>query len=207
MHFSKIAISLGLLATAAVAAPRSFQERSPVVAREIVDLGVTPLSAGELGKREIIDLGVTNDGSQDLEKRGKSNYISSCGHNWMPIEDDKSKSHSGYRSAVEQYCYHVTHSQDGLPTVIGAGQKHAAIVKGGYYLKGDVPAAVDFEIHNKMKDGDHTPNQADCETYLMKMADSSSKCYGSKNKDTKGGTWQIGSDEVSYHALPNANST
>lgn len=144
MHFSKIAISIGLLATAATAAPRSFEERSPLLVGEIVDLGVTPLSAGDLEKRDIIDLGVTND-SDDLEKRGKSNYISSCGDNWMPIADDKSKSHSGYKSAVEQYCYHVTHSQDGLPTVIGAGQKHAAIVKNGYYLKGDVPAAVDCE--------------------------------------------------------------
>lgn len=144
MHFSKIAISIGLLATAATAAPRSFEERSPLLVGEIVDLGVTPLSAGDLEKRDIIDLGVTND-SDDLEKRGKSNYISSCGDNWMPIADDKRKSHSGYKSAVEQYCYHVTHSQDGLPTVIGAGQKHAAIVKNGYYLKGDVPAAVDCE--------------------------------------------------------------
>jgi hypothetical protein len=58
-----------------------------------------------------------------------------------------------------------------------------------------------------MKDGDHTPNQSDCVTYLMKMADPDSKCYGSKNKDTKGGTWQIGSDDVSYHALPESNAT
>ncbi|GLI81356.1 hypothetical protein PoHVEF18_009733 [Penicillium ochrochloron] len=207
MYFSKIAFPLGLLATAASAAPSSFQQPSSIVTREIIDYGVSPLGAGNLEKREIIDLGLTNDGTDDLEKRGKSNYVSSCGKNWMPIADDKSKSHSGYRSAVEQYCYHVTHSQDGLPTIIGHGQKHAAIVKGGYYLKGDVPAAVNFEIHNKMKDGDHTPNQSDCETYLMKMADTDSKCYGSKNKDTKGGTWQIGSDDVSYHALPEANST
>ncbi|KAJ5757549.1 uncharacterized protein N7511_006243 [Penicillium nucicola] len=207
MYFSKITMSIGLLVAATSAAPSSFPQLSSVAAREIVDYGVSPLSATDLEKREIIDLGVTTDGSDDLEKRGKSNYVSSCGSNWMPIADNKSKSQSGYQSAVEQYCYHVTHSQDGLSTVIGAGQKHAAVVKGGYYLKNDVAAAVDFEIHNKMKDGDHVPNQSDCEIYLMKMADSDSKCYGSKNKDTKGGTWQIGSDDVSYHALPKANST
>jgi predicted lipoprotein with Yx(FWY)xxD motif len=142
MYFSKIAFSLGLLATAASAAPSSFQQRSSVVTREIIDYGISPLSAGDLEKREIIDLGFTSDSTDDLEKRGSSNYVSSCGKNWMPIADDKSKSHSGYRSAVEQYCYHITHSQDGLPTVIGHGQKHAVIVKGGYYLKGDIPAAV-----------------------------------------------------------------
>lgn len=57
-----------------------------------------------------------------------------------------------------------------------------------------------------MTDSDHTPDQADCETYLMKIADTSSSCYGSKNKDTKGGTWQINNDDVSY-ALPQANAT
>jgi hypothetical protein len=146
MYFSKIAISLSLLVTATSAAPSSFAQRSSVVAREIIDYGVSPLSAADIEKREIIDLGVSNAGPDDLEKRDKSNYVSSCGKNWMPIADDKSKSHSGYQSAVEQYCYHVTHSQDGLSTVIGAGQKHAAIVKGGYYLKGDIPAAVDCKF-------------------------------------------------------------
>ncbi|KAF1959353.1 hypothetical protein CC80DRAFT_406684, partial [Byssothecium circinans] len=38
-----------------------------------------------------------------------------------------------------------------------------------------------------------------------------SKCFGSGNKDTKGGTWQVGDEEVSYHALgkkipPTANA-
>lgn len=146
MYFSKIAISFGLMATAASAAPSSYQQRSSIVTREIIDYGISPLSAADLEKREIIDLGFSDDGTEDLEKRGKNNYISSCGKNWMPIADDKSKSHSGYQSAVEQYCYHITHSQDGLPTVIGAGQKYAVIVKGGYYLKGDVPAAVNCKL-------------------------------------------------------------
>lgn len=39
----------------------------------------------------------------------------------------------------------------------------------------------------------------------MKLAsqpgDSSTSCYGTTNKDTKGGTWQIGTDQISYHAL------
>lgn len=146
MYFSKIAFPLGLLATAASAAPSSFQQHSSIVTREIIDYGSSPLSPGDLEKREVIDLGITNDGPDDLEKRGNSNYVSSCGKNWMPIADDKSKSHSGYQSAVEEFCYHITHSQDGLPTVIGAGQKHAVVVKGGYYLKGDIPALVGCKI-------------------------------------------------------------
>lgn len=39
----------------------------------------------------------------------------------------------------------------------------------------------------------------------MKMTDpkaNGSNCYGSKNKDTKGRTWQVGSSKISYHALP-----
>jgi hypothetical protein len=41
----------------------------------------------------------------------------------------------------------------------------------------------------------------------MKMTNPSAKYYGSKNKDTKGGPWQISSNGVGYHTLPMANST
>lgn len=46
--------------------------------------------------------------------------------------------------------------------------------------------------------------EQDCKDYLMKIADESSECWGSRNKDTKGGTYQDGTADagVSYHALP-----
>ncbi|KAI2790601.1 hypothetical protein POX_d06122 [Penicillium oxalicum] len=203
MYFSKIIISIGLLLSVVNAAPSFIQRRSAMPAPRIIDLGISDLDAGDLEKREIIDLGITDDTSNDFEKRS-SNYVSSCGSNWMPIADHDHK--LGYRSAVKEFCYHVTHSSDGLNTVIGPHQKHAIIIQGGYYLKGDIPAAVNFEIHNKQRDGNHTPNQSDCETYLMKMADPNASCFGRINKDTKGGTWQINGGAVSYHALPDASS-
>lgn len=39
----------------------------------------------------------------------------------------------------------------------------------------------------------------------MKMAEDGQSCYGDDNSDTKGGTWQIGSNDISYHALPGKN--
>lgn len=39
----------------------------------------------------------------------------------------------------------------------------------------------------------------------MKMAESGQSCYGEDHNDSKGGTWQIGSDDISYHALPGKN--
>lgn len=64
------------------------------------------------------------------------------------------------------------------------------------------------EIHNKYSDANHTPDITTCEAYLMEMTDAKANgknCYGSKNKDTKGGTWQVGSSKISYHALPAKN--
>lgn len=45
---------------------------------------------------------------------------------------------------------------------------------------------------------------AKCKEYLKKLGATGSTCYGSDHKDTKGGTFQVGNNDVSYHALPNA---
>jgi hypothetical protein len=45
---------------------------------------------------------------------------------------------------------------------------------------------------------------AKCKDYLKSMSKDSSKCYGGlPHDDTKGGTYQVGNDAVSYHALGN----
>ena len=40
-----------------------------------------------------------------------------------------------------------------------------------------------------------------CKTYLNTLSASGGKCYGAQDKDTKGGTYQIGNSDISYHAL------
>ncbi|KAF2229414.1 hypothetical protein EV356DRAFT_420911, partial [Viridothelium virens] len=137
-----------------------------------------------------------------LEKRKKSNYISSCGKNWMPVGDDRNKQWQGYNSSVDAFCYHTTHTLDNDDTIVGPKQKYGVTVQNGFALTGGTPASIDFEIHNNMKDGTHTVNEDDCKTYLENIAVVNGKCYGKKNKDTKGGTWQVGEKIVSYHALP-----
>lgn len=43
----------------------------------------------------------------------------------------------------------------------------------------------------------------DCKNYLLALSADGGKCSGANNHDTKGGTWQVGNNAVSYHALGN----
>ncbi len=45
------------------------------------------------------------------------------------------------------------------------------------------------------------PTAEACKGYLKKLSEKDGKCYGEVNQDTKGGTWQVGSNAISYHAL------
>lgn len=40
-----------------------------------------------------------------------------------------------------------------------------------------------------------------CKEYLNALSEDGGECSGSDHKDTKGGTWQVGDEDVSYHAL------
>lgn len=46
-----------------------------------------------------------------------------------------------------------------------------------------------------------TRSAADCVNYLNTLSADGGKCSGADNKDTKGGTYQVGNEDVSYHAL------
>ncbi|XXH04117.1 hypothetical protein Hte_010529 [Hypoxylon texense] len=215
MHSSTISLILAATAGLVASTPTYVDQGvSDINARTYVDQGISKADPNsdkkaKRGRFEIIDLGVRDLTPEEmfgtLAERKTTDGISSCGKNWMPVgnADDG----NGYNSAVDEYCYHVTHAFDNKPTVIGPGQKHAALVKDGYKLKGGVPAQVDFEIHNKMGDGVHTPDEDNCKTYLKKMSNGDSKCYGSKNQDTKGGTWQVGKEAISYHGLPGSKTS
>lgn len=58
---------------------------------------------------------------RSLEKRVESDYVSSCGSTWVPVNDYQSGGRSwiGYESAVTAFCLHMTSDYDGNPTVIG----------------------------------------------------------------------------------------
>ena len=57
------------------------------------------------------------------------------------------------------------------------------------------------EIHNRKRNQGHIPYYKDCYYYLTRMSQPDSECFGNKHQDTKGGTWQVGSHAISYHAL------
>ncbi|KAK9772694.1 putative Ecp2 effector protein domain-containing protein [Seiridium cardinale] len=148
-----------------------------------------------------------------------SDYISSCGKNWVPIDDFKNNErwYMGYREAVKLFCTHITSDYEGKAATVGpkayAGttiytndaQEQIGLDNGKKPSESVTPGHIEFEIHNKQKSGDHTPTLDNCRLYLMKMAETGQSCYGEDNSDTKGGTWQIGSMDISYHALPAKN--
>ena len=75
-----------------------------------------------------------------LQKR-KSDYISSCGSEWMLV--------TSYQKAVDMYCSHVTQTKDGYPIMIGPGDIHSATIDGVQLTKGEsgptVPGSVECE--------------------------------------------------------------
>lgn len=105
----------------------------------------------------------------------------------------------GYASAVQTFC-----SAANGKTVKAGGFLSLAtevFLNGGkspsqYGILG----FVNFEVHNKIK-SDHTISKDDCVRYLNALSADGGKCSGATNKDTKGGTWQVGPDGISYHAL------
>lgn len=106
----------------------------------------------------------------DLEKR-KSDYISSCGSEWVPVNDFTSggRKYIGYKTAVDLFCTHITSDYEGQPAVIGpkayAGttiytndaQQQIGIDNGKDPSQSVTPGHIEFEIHNKQDKGSHTP--------------------------------------------------
>ncbi|KAJ8122358.1 hypothetical protein ONZ43_g1427 [Nemania bipapillata] len=132
--------------------------------------------------------------------------ISSCSDTWMAIPDigigGGTDLRTGFTSAVNKFCSmaagKTVKSQDYLSMAT------EVFLNGGmnpmtYGLLGYVY----FEIHNKLSTT-HTVDAASCKTYLSTLSASGGKCFGTTNMDTKGGTYQVGTNGVSYHALGNA---
>ncbi|RDL41733.1 uncharacterized protein BP5553_01712 [Venustampulla echinocandica] len=209
MHFLTIG-SLSCMAALALAAPTVSTTSNADLAERFTFEDYSGTSSAD-DKREITfedysgTLSNADKRSPDVLEARKSSHISSCGDNWMPIKDTYSPAGSGYESAVNAWCYHITHPMDDTPSIIPPKGILGSRIAGGFFLKGHVPGVVDFEIHNKKSNGEHKPDEGNCKNYLMQMATKGNKCYGSKNIDTKGGTYQVeGDGEISYHALPRA---
>jgi hypothetical protein len=98
------------------------------------------------GEFEILDLGVRNITEPSPVSKRDNDFVQSCGprSGWMPVDDVKTGSSpgSGYKTAVAAYCYHVTHSLDNQPTVLGHGQSTSSLVFSGYVLTNGKPAQV-----------------------------------------------------------------
>ncbi|KAI1421662.1 hypothetical protein F5Y12DRAFT_766352 [Xylaria sp. FL1777] len=138
-------------------------------------------------------------------KTAVTDDISSCSSTWMAIPDvtigSGTDQRTGFTTAVNKFC-DMAHgstvkSQDYLSMAtevfLNGGMNPSKYGLLGY---------VYFEIHNKLS-STHTVDATSCKTYLGKLSAVGGKCYGTTNGDTKGGTYQVGTNGVSYHALGN----
>ncbi|KAF2827116.1 hypothetical protein CC86DRAFT_382144 [Ophiobolus disseminans] len=167
--------------------------------------------------------------SSPLSRRKEADKISSCGpkSGWMPVADHDMHLDVqmwGYQSAVKEFCHRAAYGLNlegsATPVVVGAGrriqytirwQNEKAMqdnIRGARVgLKGAQPGHVLFEVNNKRSKGDYTMIESDCNIYLMHMAIPGQDCYGSKNADTKGGTWQMEENKLTFNAFPVADSS
>ncbi|RYP46605.1 hypothetical protein DL768_007227 [Monosporascus sp. mg162] len=138
-----------------------------------------------------------------LQTLAKRDGISSCWKHWMAIDDvliaDGGDSRKGYNTAVDEFCEQADGRNVGPDGYLSLATE--VFLNGGkdpemYGLLGYVY----FEVHNK-QGSDHTVEKEKCKDHLKKLSEEGGRCYGSSNKDTKGGTWQVGDNAVSYHAL------
>ncbi|KAI0166636.1 hypothetical protein GGR57DRAFT_510242 [Xylariaceae sp. FL1272] len=129
--------------------------------------------------------------------------ISSCGSAWMAIPDvtigSNTDSRTGFTTAANKFCSMA----NGLTV---ASQGYLSMATEVFLDGGGNPPAYGllgylyFEIHNKQSTA-HVVNKASCQTYLNTLSDTGGQCYGSDHGDTKGGTYQVGAEAISYHAL------
>jgi hypothetical protein len=136
-------------------------------------------------------------------KDTKCNYISSCGNKayWMPVTDftGQTQSFPGYQTVVTNFC------NNAAGAVIAPGYKYKDIWavgmdQGGDPSKKGKAGYLNFEINNKFTDT-HYVSRENCIKALMALAAPGQDCYGPDNQDCKGGTFQVGKDQISYHAL------
>lgn len=141
----------------------------------------------------------------------------------------------GFNSTINAFCNSMAYDQDGNPIIVPAGKYASTVRRfelessqsgSRVALKNEVPGHITcklasilvtiyaytktsaVEIHNKQKDAEHRVDANSCVQYLTALTNPTANgknCYGSKNDDTKGGTWQVGADAVSYHAFPASN--
>ncbi|KAI1442281.1 hypothetical protein F5Y02DRAFT_263609 [Annulohypoxylon stygium] len=131
--------------------------------------------------------------------------ISSCGSTWMPRDDvtiaQGTDTRPGFSTAVKAFCT-AANGQ----TVQANGYLSMAtevFLNGGKDPSSyGVLGFVYFEVHNK-ESSNHTISTDSCQNYLLALSADGGKCSGQTNHDTKGGTWQVGNNGVSYHALAN----
>ncbi|CAH0040888.1 unnamed protein product [Clonostachys rhizophaga] len=147
----------------------------------------------------------TEEVDDDLVTIQATNDISSCGDEWMPRDDVKigqgTDTRPGFSTAVQKFCSAVN-GQVVKPSGYVSLATEIFLSSGKAPTSYGIQGYVYFEVHNK-ESSDHTISLDSCKQYLLALSKDGGKCSGETNKDTKGGTWQVGNNGISYHALGN----
>ncbi|RYP91551.1 hypothetical protein DL770_002331 [Monosporascus sp. CRB-9-2] len=147
---------------------------------------------------------VANASPLPLQTLAKREGISSCWKHWMVIDDVSiaggGDNRKGYNTAVDEFCEQADGQSVGPDGYLSLATE--VFLNGGkdpevYGLLGYVyftyPSSPEYVAHSRAEER--------CKEYLKKLSEEGGQCYGPGNKDTKGGTWQVGDNAVSYHAL------
>ncbi|KAI1100055.1 hypothetical protein F4804DRAFT_58564 [Jackrogersella minutella] len=131
--------------------------------------------------------------------------ISSCGDAWIPGDDvmiaQGTDQRPGFSTAVKTFCS-AANGQTVKPDGYLSMATEVFLSGGKDPTTYGILGFVYFEVHNK-ESSDHTISTENCTTYLSALSADGGECSGATNHDTKGGTWQVGDNGVSYHALGN----
>lgn len=123
----------------------------------------------------------------------------------------------GFNTAVDIFCSKAAGQKVGADKYLSMATRVWLDYGGAPDVTG-INGYIFFEVHNK-RATEHTVDgkltaltsltKADhflgekCKEFLKHLSSKDSKCYGPDHDDTKGGTWQVGNNDVSYHALAN----
>jgi len=130
-------------------------------------------------------------------------YVSECGNQWIPVEsfDHDKRRYIGYRETVNTFCTAASNKQ------VAAGYSASTYYPVGLYKYGDTRGdpswgMMELKVTNHQKSDTHEISKDACIGYFFNLASTKNKgkhCYGEINKDTKGGSYQIGKDAITYY--------
>ncbi len=181
MQYHLLAFSLAASTTVLAAPWQDYSGKLDADGNKIVERIVFQDYSGELDAEGNKVSRRSADGTVESLSRRVTDGISTCGDNWVPINDfyNNGRQWAGYESAVTAACTHFTADESGGAVVVGPGAYTGTTITTNYQnnqvgldngknprdpANQITPGHIEIEIHNKQSDGDHIPT---CKLQLL----------------------------------------